>query len=553
MGSKMKDYLFDNKPHVIGLDFGSLSCRGIIADSRDGSVVCEVESTYPHGVISSSSIYPAGIPEEWSLQNPDDYRECMISVIHRLVESSKIEPDNIAAIGIDATASTVIAADENLLPLCEKDGYRDRIHSWPKMWKHHASGKEAADLTRQAIKHKLPYIDMYGGQIGTEFFIPKVLQCYREDRTCFDAADTFFELGDWIASLLAGKEVRNYSMLKCKAMWTEGGGYPSTDFFDSVENGFGQAFYSKFSNRKQCVCHPGECVGTISSAMAEITGLAVGTVISAPQMDGYAGLPGCGVYTEGVMVMVLGTSTAYMLLDNESRTIDGLCASVRDSIIKGFTCHAAGQPGTGDMLQWYAENALPASYERKADEMGISVHSLLAQLAEDSVNDKLQTLAWFNGSKSVPINTKLSGVISGLTLNTKPEDIYRSMIEGSAFGAKAIIEHIRKRGVKINRIVCSGGISWKNPFIMQVYSDILETELEVCGVKQAAALGSAIYAATAAGLYKDVPSAIKKMGGGINKVYKPNTINSAKYRNKYEHYLSLRDSILSKEKDRSVN
>lgn len=533
-------------PYVIGLDFGSLSCRGILADSRDGSVLCEAEYAYPHAIITAPCKDLPGLSEKWCLQDPDDYREALVFVLRELFAKSCVDPEAVAAVGVDATASTVLAVDKECVPLCKKEEYKARIHAWPKMWKHHAAFKEAADLTRAAREFRLPWLDSVGGEIGAEFFVSKVLECFREDRQLFDDTDTFLELGDWIVSLLAGQEIRSRTFLACKAMWSEASGFPPEEYFDAAERGFGSGYYAKMTGRSQCICFPGEAAAEVSETMAALTGLAPGTVITAAQMDGYAGIPGSGICEAGVLMMVLGTSTSFMLLDERDTPVEGICASMPDSIYRGLLCHAAGQPGTGDMLQWYMENALPGSCERKAKEEGISVHEYLSRLAGRSGPDeRLLCLAWFNGSKSVPIDLSLTGVISGFSLSTKPEQVYRCLIEGSAFGAKAIIEHIKAHGVPIREIICSGGMSWKNPFLMQIYADILNCDLKVCAEKQTVALGSAIYAAASAGLYPDVPSAARGMSGRISRVYTPTPESGRSYQAMYKNYLALRRSILS--------
>lgn len=188
---------------MIGLDFGSLSCRGILAGSRDGSVLCEAEYAYPHAIITAPCKDLPGLSEKWCLQDPDDYREALVFVLRELFAKSCVDPEAVAAVGVDATASTVLAVDKECVPLCKKEEYKARIHAWPKMWKHHAAFKEAADLTRAAREFRLPWLDSVGGEIGAEFFVSKVLECFREDRQLFDATDTFLELGDWIVSLLA--------------------------------------------------------------------------------------------------------------------------------------------------------------------------------------------------------------------------------------------------------------------------------------------------------------------------------------------------------------
>lgn len=533
----------ERKKYTIGMDFGSLSCRAILVDSEDGTIVAERESVYAHGVMTETLPDGTRLPPMWVLQDPRDYESCIYSLLPGLLQDSGIDKEQVATVGVDATASTVLCLDEKLRPMCCNDRFSWRIHAWPKMWKHHADAKEAADITERARLAGGEYIESCGGTVGAEFMLPKLLQCFREDRALFDSSYTFMELGDWITSLLTGHKCRSASMLAGKMLWDASRGYPSKSFLNGVEPGFGDALYEKQDREDTRIAYPGECVGLLCAQAAKQTGLPEGIPVSASQMDGYAGLPGCGVYRSGRLMLVLGTSSGYMLLDDMNRTIPGLCASIPNSMMKGYMCHAAGQSSGGDMLGWYMENMLPGSYERKARDAGMDLHSYLSLLASghSAAQSRLIALDWFNGNKTPLNNFRLSGLIVGLDMSTRPEEIYRALIEASAFGAKVIIDLIKNSGTSINSVVVSGGISRKNPFLMQVYADVLGCPLEVCGSAQAAAQGSAVYAAAAGGLYPDVPSAVIAMGGKPEKTYMPRQEETLAYAALFEEYKRLYD------------
>ena len=528
--------------YVIGLDFGSLSCRGILVD-RNGKVLAESEYKYPCGVITKE--LPDGTPleDDWVLQNPSDYENSLYTVIPELVKKSGVDSSDIKGIGIDATASTVIAIDDNFRPLCQNPEFKSHPDAWPKMWKHHAAKKETEDINRVAVEMNLPVRENYGGNFTAEGLIPKVIQSFRHDRKVFDSARTFLELGDWLSTVLSGKLTKAVSYLTCKAMCSRGPVFPPEDFFERIEPGLGKAIRSKFNLSEFTLADPGECIGILCGEMAEKLGLCEGIKIASSQMDGYAGLPGSGVAEPGRMMIVLGTSTGFMLLDEGNKPIKGMCASVHDSMVKGYLCHAAGQTGAGDNLAWFMDNLFPAKYEQEAKKLGMDNFAYITELASKRKASQSQVLAldWINGNKSVLADMTLSGLLVGFNLSTKPEEIFRALIEASAFGARVIIDRFRESGVRVDSIVASGGISLKNPFMVQLYSDVLGMSIDVCSETQAAAMGAAMYASSACGIYKDVPEAVEHMRKPIHRTYEPRKEEHEAYEELYKEYVKLHD------------
>ena len=527
--------------YTIGLDYGSLSCRGILVSTADGTIMAEDEFVYPHAVIDHQLPDGTPLPPQWALQNPDDFRQALYHIIPNLLKASQVQPSQVIAIGIDSTASTVIPVTEGLVPLCEQPPFRNRPHAWPKMWKHHAAAAEAAEITAAAVAQKLPVVVKSGGAIGCESLMPKVLQIFHEDAETFQNTISFFELCDWIVSLLAGREVRSTPLLTCKSMWTPQNGYPKGQPFDAITPKL--AFHDGVH---PVIAAPGESVGTLHPSMAKELGLSENTVITAGQMDGYAALPGNGVADEGTLMMMIGTSTADMILGREWKDIPGICAAMEDANLPNFTNYAAGQACVGDMFKWFIDNCIPEKYAQEARRRGISIHAYLSELAAASKPGEtgLVALDWWNGNKSCLNDSRLSGLIIGMTLATRPEHIYHALIEASAFGARKIIDNFKEHGIPVHDIVACGGIALKNPFLMQIYADVIGMEIRTTTCTQTAALGAAIFAAAADGCrsgHHDVFSAIRAMGAKDTILYLPVIENVLQYDIIYRKYLELHD------------
>ena len=526
--------------YTIGLDYGSLSCRGVLVSTIDGTIVAEDEFIYPHAVIDHELPDGTPLPPQWALQDPDDFRKAFLTIIPNLLKSSQVTPPQVIAIGIDSTASTIIPVVDGLVPLCELSSFRNRPHAWPKMWKHHAAAKEAAEITEAAIARNLPIVKKSGGAIGCESLMPKVLQIFHEDMETFRNTKSFFELCDWIVSLLAGHEIRSTPLLTCKSLWTQQNGYPTGQPFDDIVPKL--AYHNGI---KPVIAAPGIPVGTLHPSMAEALGLSEDTIITAGQMDGYAALPGNGVADEGTLMMMLGTSTADMILGREWKDIPGVCAAMEDANLPGFTNYAAGQACVGDMFKWFIDNCIPERYTLEARRRGISMHDYLSELASTfgPGGSGLVALDWWNGNKSCLNDMRLSGLIVGMTLATRPEHIYHALIEASAFGARKIIDNFCQHGVPVHNIVACGGIALKNPLLMQIYTDVLGMNIQATTCTQTAALGSAIFAAAADNRsgHRSVFSAIHAMGCKNTILYRPAMQNHRKYQSIYEQYMTLHD------------
>ena len=530
-------------PYVIGLDFGSLSCRGILADTQDGRILAEADAAYAHGVMTQQLPDGTALHGNWCLQHPGDYLEVMDSILPALCRESGIPSREIIGIGVDFTASTVIPLDETFTPLCFSEP--SRPHAWPKLWKHHGAQTQAEALTQLCKEQNTDYLSRYGGKISCECLTAKVLQVYDEDPELYHRTHSFVEAMDYVTSLLCGKPVFSGSVAVAKAMYSRTTGYPGPEFFGKLDPQLQDLPQEKLAQRyPNCrFVFPGQKAGTLCPEMAQRFGLPSGIAVTAPQMDAYAAMPGLGIAKPGIMLLVVGTSTGIMLLSDEKKSVEGVTACLPDTYYPGLWGYGSGQASVGDAFGWFVEHCLPEAYAQAARDRNQSGHQYLTDLASrlQPGESGLLALDWLGGNRSCLGNSNLSGMILGLTLQTKPEEIYRSLLEATAFGARVILEAYRDSGVPVEEIWVCGGIAGKNPLMMQIYADVLGREIEVAGTTQAGALGSAVYAAVAGGVYETLAAASAVFAKPAHSIYKPNNEAHRVYTDLFFEYKKLHE------------
>lgn len=529
--NKMSD-----KKYTIGLDFGSLSCRGVLVNVKDGSLAAEASMAYPHAVLSET--LPDGTPlqGDFCLQSPADFRESMISVVREL--AAKCDPSDVIGIAIDTTASTVLPIDKDFIPLCEKEAFASRPHAWMKMWKHHGAAPQAEKILRVCREQKKPYPDWYGGTVSPECLLSKVVEVFERDREVYDEAAAFLEVMDYLTSLLTGTPTFSLPLMKAKAFYDNG--YPDKEFLSAIHQDLAE-LPNKLTDgfAEKVIAFPGERAGSLCPEMAEILGLDEGIAVSVGTADSYSPISALGITREGIMIMIIGTSMGMMLMSREGHSVSGVTASLPDIYRKDLWGYASGLTSVGDSFGWFAENCVPARYEKEASERRISIQQLLTEKASilEPGAGGVMALDWLKGNKSCLANPYLSGLFIGITISTRPEQMYRALIEATAFGARRVIEEYRASGVPIDEIRACGGIVGKNPLLMQIYADVIGLPIKASWCAQAPALGSAINAASAAG----IRNAIDSMSDGNFKIYYPKEDNIARYDALYAEYLTLHD------------
>lgn len=528
--------------YTIGIDYGTLSGRVMIANTTTGEEVFSKEYPYDHGVIDDILNDTVKLNSDTAIQNPDDYVKVLEMGIREAVNTSKVNPENIIAIGIDFTSSTVMPVTKKLEPLSYQEKYKNNPHAYVKLWKDHASQKYADIMNEKAKELKQEWINWYGGKISSEWLFPKLIQIFYEDRQLYDEIGYFMEAGDWIVSTLCGKNVKSNCMAGYKGLWNEESGYPSEDYFEAIDADLRNIVKDKLVKNVQTV---GTKAGNLDETWAKKLGLTTNTVIAVAVIDAHVFLPALKITAPKKILAIMGTSTCHILLDQKKKAINGIAGVVKDGVIPGFYAYEAGQAAVGDAFAWFIENSVPQTYLDEAAKNDIDIYTLLTRKLEKKEIGEggLICLDWWNGNRSTLSNASLSGLIIGVTINTKPEDVFRAMIESTAFGTRKIIETFKDSGIEIESFYAAGGIALKNPWMMQVYSDVLNLEVHVCDTKQGGALGSAIYAAVAAGSikggYDNLEEASKNMGKDILHTYRPCKNNVNDYDKLYKMYNSL--------------
>lgn len=530
--------------YTIGVDFGTLSGRAVLVDTTTGEEVAVAVHEYSHGVMDEK--LPDGTPlgVDWALQHPQDYLDVFRVTVPMVMKMSMVTPDQVVGVGIDFTACTVLPVKADGTPLCFLDEFRSRPNAWIKLWKHHAAQDEANRLNTIAEQRKEKFLKRYGGKISSEWMIPKIWQTVNEDPGVYDAADRFIEAADWVVWQLTGRETRNTCTAGYKAIWHKHDGYPSNEFFKALHPRMERLVDEKLL---RTLIPVGTRAGSITAAAAGLTGLREGTAVAVANVDAHVSIPAVGITSPGKMLAIIGTSTCHMLLGDTEREVPGMCGVVEDGIIEGFFGYEAGQSCVGDHFQWFVENCTPAEYKAEADAAGIDLHTLLTEKAAKLKPGEsgLVALDWWNGNRSVLVDVDLTGMIAGMSLITKPEEIYRALIEATAFGTRMIIETFEENGVPVNEFYAAGGIAEKNAFVMQIYADVIKREIRISGSPQAPALGSAMFGAVAAGKadggFDTIMDAARVMAKVKEQTYRPIGENTAIYDRLFAEYRILHD------------
>ncbi len=530
--------------YAIGVDFGTLSGRALVVEVETGRELASAVLDYPHAVMDERLPSGKKLGQDWALQHPMDYVEVLKTVVPQALQKSGVDAADVIGVGIDFTACTILPTLADGTPLCCLKEYENEPHAYAKLWKHHAAQSYATRINEVAVERKEPWLENYGGKISSEWALPKLWQVLDEAPEIYSKADRYIEAADWIIWQLTGVETRNSCCAGYKAMWNKKTGFPSKDFFKALDPRLENVIEEKFSEN---VIPSGTKAGEITAAAAEMTGLKPGTAVAAGIIDAHIFVPAVGITKPGEMLAIMGTSTCHMMMGTEEKQVKGICGVVADGIMPGLYGYEAGQSCVGDHFGWFIDNCLPESYYASAKEKGINIHKYLREKCIDKKPGEsgLLALDWWNGNRSVLVDVDLTGMLLGMTLQTKPEDIYRALIEATAYGTRMIIETFREQGVAVDAFYAAGGISQKDPMMMQIYADVIKMPIKIAGSEQGGALGSAIFGAVAAGAdaggYDDVFEAAGAMGKVKDTVYYPNEENSAIYDKLYAEYSILHD------------
>jgi L-ribulokinase len=535
----------NHQKYSIGIDFGTESGRAVLVDVSDGREVASSVHQYANGVIDEQ--LPGSeikLEHDWALQDPNDYLEVFKHAVPAVLKESGVDPADVIGIGIDFTACTMLPTRRDGTPLCFLPQWRDEPHAWVKLWKHHAAQTEANLLNEIAEEQGFTFLDRYGGKISSEWLIPKIWQILNEAPQVYEAADRFIEAADWVVWMLTGVETRNSCTAGYKAIWSKKDGYPPKDFFRALDPRLENLVDEKLSRE---IVALGDQAGTLTPEAAGWTGLQAGTAVAVANVDAHVSVPAATVVDVGQMVIIMGTSNCHMVLGDEEQIVPGMCGYVEDGIIPGFFGYEAGQSCVGDHFAWFVENCVPADYLQQAEAAGVDIHTLLEQKAAGLLPGEsgLLALDWWNGNRSVLVDVDLTGLMVGMTLATKPEEMYRALIEATAYGTRKIIETFNESGVPVQEIIATGGLPDRNQLLMQIYADVTGLEIRVAAAKQTPALGSAMFGAVAADAavdgYDSIYSASVAMAHLREDVYQPDLDRKEIYDQLYAEYVQLHD------------
>jgi len=530
---------------ALGIDYGTESGRAVLVRVRDGKLLASAVVPYPDGVIDERLPGGPKLEPDWALQNPLDYLYVLEKAVPKALKEAKVKAEEVIGIGTDFTASSPMPVKSDGTPLSALPKFRKTPHAYVKLWKHHAAQPEANRINEAGRDRNEEFIRIYGGKYSSEWFFSKLLQVLDEAPGVYDTMDRFIEAGDWLVWQLTGHEKRNTCTAGYKGMWVKGQGFPSSDFFRTLHPRMENVIEEKVGLDYFPL---GSSAGGLTAEWAKKTGLKEATPVATGNVDAHVAVPACGVIEPGSLVMIMGTSICHMLLGREKQMVEGMCGTVEDGIVPGLWGYEAGQSAVGDIFAWFFEHAVPAYVHQEARQTKVPFQVVLEKgaAALKPGESGLLALDWWNGNRSVLVDVDLTGVLLGMTLATRAEEIYRALIEATAFGTRTIIEAFEAKGITVSELVACGGLPEKNRLLMQIYADVTGREIKLADPLQTcSALGAAMHGAVAAGAaaggYDSIFAAARKMAHVQKLTFKPRAECHAVYDKLYAEYHTLHD------------
>jgi L-ribulokinase len=525
--------------YVIGVDYGTLSGRALVVRATDGKEMGSAVFDYPNAVMDRTlNSSGASLGPDWALQDANDYVEVLKHAVPEALKVSGIDPADVVGIATDFTACTMVPVLEDGTPLSQVSDLKDNPHAYVKLWKHHAAQPHADRINALARERGEKWLPRYGGQISSEWELAKGLQLLEEAPDVYQRMYKFVEAADWIIWQLCGNYLRNACTAGYKGNLQDGQ-YPSREYFKALNPEFELFAEEKLAHT---IGQLGESAGGLTPQAAAWTGLPVGIAVAVGNVDAHVTAPAAKATEPGQMVAIMGTSTCHVMNHDVITEVPGMCGVVDGGIVSGLYGYEAGQSGVGDIFAWYVNNQVPQRYFDAADSAGLSIHQYLTDLAAPQAVGAhgLVALDWHSGNRSVLVDHELSGTILGLTLTTTAEEVYRALLESTAYGTRMIVDTFAQSGVPVKEFIVAGGLL-KNTFLMQLYSDVTRLPISTIDTDQGPALGSAIHAAVASGIYANVNEAANAMGKVNKHMYLPNEQRSLQYDLLYREYVELHD------------
>ncbi len=531
--------------YAIGLDYGTNSCRSLLINLETGVELGSEVFPYPSG---TQGILTCPDDPQVARQSPADYLAGMEKIVRGALEQGaasdpKFSPADVVGIGIDTTGSTIIPIDEEGQPLAFNESFHDNLNAKVWLWKDHTATAEAEEITSLAADKRPEYLKKCGGTYSSEWFWSKILRCLRHDPAVFDAAHTWVEHCDWLPAVLCGQDTpadwkRSICAAGHKALYhKDWGGLPDEEFLTALDPKLA-SLRSRLYESAQTAERP---VGTLCPAWAEKLGLPAGIAVAGGLFDAHSGAVGCAVQP-GTLIKIMGTSTCDITVaaKESAAEVPGVCGLVPGSVLPDAIGIEAGQSAVGDLFLWFVNHLVPDSYGASLGEKFLEMERRMKDLKPGATG--LLALDWNNGNRSILTDGQLSGLMLGQTLHTEAHEIYRALIEATAFGALVIIRRLEANGVPVEKVVATGGLSLKNATLMQIYSDVLNRPMQVAAGEQTCAMGAAIFGAVASGKY-DVATLQQTCCRFLEKTYQPISENVAAYSELFALYEQLHDSF----------
>ncbi|MFB5188809.1 ribulokinase [Alicyclobacillus fastidiosus] len=532
--------------YSIGVDYGTGSGRVVLLDLDEAAEVAVAVIPYQHGVIDT--IFPATgekLPPDWALQHPMDYLDVLRRGIPAVLAETGVHPADVIGIGIDFTSCTVLPVTQTGEPLCMMAEWAEHPHAWPKLWKHHAAQPIADRMNQLARERDEDFLTRYGGRISSEWYFPKLIEVFEADPDVYQACDAFVEATDWIVWYLTGNLRRNSCTAGYKALWSEDGGMPAEDFFQAVNPGFTRPL-----DKLGDVFYPlGTRAGQLREHVAEQLGLHAHVAVAVGNVDAMVAVPSVGVSRPGSLVMVMGTSICHLTVSHEEVRLPGITGVVKGGALPGLYAYEAGQAAVGDMFEWFVKTWVPERYLDEATRRHASIYEVLEEEAArlSPGQNGLVAFDWWNGNRSILGDADVSGMIFGLTLATSTADVYRALLESTAYGTRRIIDNFAEHGIVIDELVACGGLPQKSPLLMQIYADICGLPVVVRDSKEIPARGAAMFGAVAAGAkvggFDSITSASDVLAAPIQRTYQPNAAAREAYDRLYQIYRELHEYL----------
>lgn len=520
---------------AIGVDYGTASGRVLLLDLGTGEEVAVHELAYPHGAIEERLPDGPDLGADWSLQHPDDWLAVLEVGIPEVLAGAGVPARAVVGIGVDVTSCTVLPTSADGTPLCTMERWRARPHAWPKLWKHHSAQHVADRLNEVAAERAEPFLARYGGRVSSEWYFPKLIELWLEDRELYGATDRFLEATDWIVWHLTGQECRSSCPAGYKALWSPRHGLPPTAYFEAAFPGFDRPA-EKLGERFFPL---GTRAGSLRPELAGRLGLGSDVAVAVGNVDSFVSAPGAGAVEPGTYLMVVGTSICDVVVDREEILMPGITGVVEDGVVPGLFGYEAGQAAVGDMLGWFVRRL------GRAASSGTDVFGALEASAGSLRPGEtgLVALDWWNGNRSILGDADLAGVLAGMTLQTTEAELYRALLESIAFGNRRIIDNLGEHGLTLGEIVACGGVAQRSGLLMQLVADVSGRRVHVPASSQIPARGAALFGAVAAGSFPDIVSAAQALRPPLERTYAPDAARGQTYDAVYRIYRELYDTL----------